>query len=118
MPKKKEDRGILEGQARYCGGCGKKIHASAKSCPHCGYTLVTSEVTTTKTRAIIGLLLNVLIWPGLGTIVGGETGKGVAQIILFLIGIPLMFVIIGIPLVIGVWIWALVSSINQLNRAE
>lgn len=117
MPKK-EGKGILEGQAKYCGGCGKKIHLSAKQCPHCGYASEKSEVSTTKTRAIVGLILNVLIWPGLGTIVGGETGKGVTQMVLILISLPLMFVIIGVPLLIGVWIWALVSSIGQINRSE
>lgn len=72
----------------------------------------------TKTMAILGLILNLIILPGLGTIVGGETKKGVWQLVLFLIGIPLTFIIIGIPLMIGVWIWALVTSIQQLKDSD
>lgn len=71
-----------------------------------------------KTLAIVGLLLNVLIWPGLGTIINKEVGKGILQMVLILISIPLMFVLVGFPLAIGVWIWALITSINQLNNAE
>jgi len=66
-----------------------------------------------KTMAIVGLILNILVLPGLGTIIGAIENKpymnqGIIQLVLFLIGIPLTFVIIGIPLMIAMWIWALV----------
>ena len=117
--KQKKEHGLHESQAKYCEGCGKKIHVNAKTCPHCGYTTKKSEEKATKkTLAIVGLILNVIIWPGLGTIIGGDVGKGIGQMVLFLISIPLIFILIGIPLLIGVWIWALVSSINQIKRSE
>jgi TM2 domain-containing membrane protein YozV len=70
-----------------------------------------------KTWAIVGLVVNVLLMPGLGTVIAGDTTTGVKQIILFLIGVLLSLVLIGIPLVIAAWIWALISSINQLQAA-
>jgi hypothetical protein len=70
------------------------------------------------TMAIIGLVVNLAVLPGLGTIIGGQTSKGVWQLVLFAIGIPLSIILIGIPLIIGVWIWALVCSINQIKAAQ
>ncbi len=71
----------------------------------------------TQALAIAALILNALILPGLGTIVGGRTREGIIQLVLFLVGIPLIFVIVGIPLVIGVWIWALVTSIRLIKES-
>lgn len=121
MAEKKKEGGVPEGQTKYCEGCGKKIHAKAKTCPYCGYgkeSKDASEKSNKKTLAIVGLILNIFVLPGLGTIIGGETRKGVIQLVLFIVSIPLMFILIGIPLAIAIWIWALVTSINQLKRAE
>lgn len=119
VEKSKKERGLHESQSKYCEGCGKKIHLNAKTCPHCGYTHKKSEgKATNKTLAIVGLILNIIIWPGLGTIIGGDVGKGVVQMVLSLVAIPLMYFLIGIPLIVGVWIWALISSINQIKCSE
>ncbi len=71
--------------------------------------------------ALAGLILNILVLPGLGTLVAGETKTGTWQIILMVVSVILDFtligMIIGIPLGIGVWIWALVSSINIIKQA-
>ncbi|MBW2982790.1 hypothetical protein KY327_00640 [Candidatus Woesearchaeota archaeon] len=68
--------------------------------------------------AIAALLLNILVLPGLGTIIGGDTNNGVIQLVLFIVGIPLAFVIVGIPLMIAMWIWALVSGIQMVKEAD
>ena len=60
--------------------------------------------------AIVCLILN-LILPGLGTIIGKRTVEGIIQLVLYVISIPLCFVVIGFPLAIGVWIWAVIDSI-------
>jgi TM2 domain-containing membrane protein YozV len=73
-----------------------------------------------NTMAIVGLILNIIILPGLGTLVGGGKSRvttGILQLVLFLIGIPLSIVIIGIPLMIGMWIWALVTGIQMVKEA-
>ena len=77
-----------------------------------------SSKTDDKTLVIVGLLLNVLIWPGLGTLINKDISKGVIQMILFVIAVPLSFILIGIPLLLGVWIWALLTSVKQLQAAE
>ncbi len=71
-----------------------------------------------QANAVAGLVINILFWPGLGTIIGGETKTGVWQMILFAIGALLSLILIGIPLAIGIWIWAIVTSINQIKASE
>ncbi len=72
----------------------------------------------TQGIAIAALLLNILVLPGLGSIIGGRTKVGIWQLVLFVVGIPLAFVIIGIPLMIAMWIWALVTGIEIIQSAE
>ena len=61
---------------------------------------------------VIAIIVNIF-FPGVGTIIVGKVGKGVTQIILTIIAgimIATAFLsIVGVPLAIGVWIWALVS---------
>ena len=89
--------------------------------------------------AIAGLILNILVLPGLGTLIGGETKKGVWQMVLALTIIPIILlallslslgsvgafavvlvvgIILWIPLVIAMWIWALVCSIKQIKASS
>lgn len=61
----------------------------------------------------LGVIVNIFL-PGIGTIIVGKIGQGVAQILLAIVAafLSLTFVlaIIGVPLGIGVWIWAIVSA--------
>lgn len=72
--------------------------------------------------AIAGLLLNILILPGLGSLIGGKISSGVLQLIFSLIGLGLTLTIIGaiigIPLMIAMWIWALVTGIKLISEAK
>ncbi|MBS3146023.1 hypothetical protein J4414_04445 [Candidatus Woesearchaeota archaeon] len=79
---------------------------------------MTKHKRPTQGIAIAALLLNILVFPGLGTIIGGRTTEGIYQIVLFIAGIALSFILVGIPIVIGVWIWALVSGIQLIKEAE
>jgi TM2 domain-containing membrane protein YozV len=74
-------------------------------------------VPLSEGTAVAGLVLNVL-FPGVGTLVTGRTGKGLAQLTLFLLGVPLCLVLIGLPMVVGSWIWALATSINTVDQAH
>ena len=68
--------------------------------PHISPPASASSVTT--------LVCNVML-PGLGTIIAGQTGVGVAQLALFLVGIPLIFLFgIGLFVMAGAWIWGVI----------
>lgn len=75
-----------------------------------------------KTMAIVGLILNIIILPGLGTIIAGRTKTGVIQLVLYIVAILLdltiIGLIIGIPLGIAMWIWALVTGIQILQQTS
>ena len=73
-----------------------------------------------KTMAIVGLILNILILPGLGTLIGGgKTSTGVIQILMVVVSIILditiIGLIIGLPLGLAAWIWGIFSGIKLLQ---
>lgn len=73
--------------------------------------------TVSTGLAIVCLILNLII-PGLGTIIGKRTIEGIVQIVLYVIGCILCFILIGIPIVIAVWVWALVDSILIISKSS
>ena len=62
---------------------------------------------------IVAIIVN-FFFPGLGTLLIGQIGTGVAQLLLTIVAAVMIasgvLSIVGIPLGIGVWIWALVSA--------
>src|SRR3989344_3690961 len=75
-----------------------------------------SKPSSQRGLAIAGLIINILILPGLGTVIGGNMRTGLIQLIVAIVSIPLMWIIIGIPIFLGVWIWAIVSSVQQIKE--
>jgi TM2 domain-containing membrane protein YozV len=83
--------------------------------PQAGYPV--QQVVAPKNPAI-GVVLSFFI-PGLGTMVNGNVGRGVLILALYVVGFLLAFFFIGIPIMIGVWIWGLIdgyTSAQQWNR--
>ncbi len=68
-------------------------------------------------QQMTGLLLN-LVLPGVGSLVAGKTVEGVLQLIMLLIGLPLCFVLIGFPIVIAAWGWAIWTGIRAMNEQK
>jgi TM2 domain-containing membrane protein YozV len=68
--------------------------------------------------AIVCLLLNIIILPGLGSLIGNKKKQGILQLILFVLGIPLSLILIGIPMILGAWIWAIVTGINLIKESH
>jgi len=80
--------------------------------------------------AIAALLLNVLILPGLGSLIAGKTKEGIWQIALviggFIVGLVLTITVIGailgIPILFGAplagWIWGLITGINLIKESS
>jgi hypothetical protein len=90
-----------------------------------------SKTKTPERQAlsIVALVLNVLVLPGLGTLVGGRIKEGVLQLVLVLggalIGIALILTVVGLPLgvfllicgPIAGWIWGIVSGVRLIQEA-
>lgn len=58
------------------------------------------------------MLVASLIIPGLGTILNGQPGKGIGILVGYLFGVVLSIVLIGIPIMIGFWVWGMVDAYN------
>jgi len=72
---------------------------------------------TNESTVIAGLIVNLFL-PGLGTIIMGKNEVGVIQLVLSLAGVFLIAtifgMIIGCPLWVAMWIWALIVGIKTL----
>jgi TM2 domain-containing membrane protein YozV len=64
----------------------------------------------------VALFLNILVLPGLGSIIGGRRWTGVAQLLLFLLGIPLTLLVIGTPMILSSWGWSLVTGLEMFQQ--
>jgi TM2 domain-containing membrane protein YozV len=67
--------------------------------------------------AVAAMVLNVII-PGSGSLVAGRVSTGVAQMLLWVIGFPLCFVLVGFPMVMAAWVWSLVTGIHILEESR
>ena len=70
--------------------------------------------------AIISVILNFLVIPGLGSLIGGKTKPGVWQMILFLIGAIgtyFFYNLFGIVVFVA-WIWGVVTGIKMIQEAR
>jgi TM2 domain-containing membrane protein YozV len=67
-------------------------------------------------RGINAMVMNLII-PGLGSIYGGKAGIGVAQLLLFLAGIPLCWYIIGFVMIPAAWLWSAITGFMMLSSS-
>lgn len=67
---------------------------------------------------VVALILNVIILPGLGSLIGGKTKEGIWQLVLAIVGIILSWVLIGIPIIIAAWVWGIVTGIKLIQEAQ
>jgi TM2 domain-containing membrane protein YozV len=67
--------------------------------------------------AVAAMVLNVII-PGTGSLIAGRVAIGVVQLVLWIIGVPLSFVVIGLPMALAAWIWSLVTGIQILEESK
>lgn len=66
------------------------------------------HVVAPKSPAL-SLLVSFFV-PGVGSMINGDVGKGVGILLLYLIGLPLCLILIGVPMVLGAWIWGMVDA--------
>jgi TM2 domain-containing membrane protein YozV len=67
--------------------------------------------------AVAAMVLNVFI-PGAGSLVAGRTSVGMTQLLLWVIGFPLCFVLLGFPILMAAWVWSLVTGIQILEESR
>ena len=70
-----------------------------------------------RNEGIAALLLNVILLPGLGTVIWGNKKTGIWQIVLSIVSFPLMLVLVGFATYFAVWVWALITGVNILKSA-
>lgn len=69
-------------------------------------------------QAVASMFLNAMVCPGVGSLVGGKTGTGLAQLTLFLIGLPLAVIAVGVPLIVGAWVWGIATGAQLIAEAR
>lgn len=70
---------------------------------------------------VIAIIINIFL-PGIGTIIIGKLLQGIIQIALSIIAILISFtvvgLIIGIPLYLIAWIWAILSVVATSGKSQ
>ncbi len=69
-------------------------------------------------RAMAALFINALVCPGMGSMVGGRNAVGVAQMSMFMVGLPLAVVNVGLPLLAASWVWGIFSGAKLVGEAS
>jgi len=68
----------------------------------------------------LAIIVNIF-FPGIGTLIVKKYWQGITQILLGIVGAVLTFTVVGalvgIPLMLAMWIWALVSAITADDKA-
>ena len=72
-------------------------------------------MTVAPKSPAVSVLLSIFI-PGLGSMVNDNVSVGVAILVLNIIGWVLAVFLIGVPLMIGTWIWGLVDAYQSAQR--
>lgn len=78
---------------------------------------LTDKKPDSQGLAIAGLLLNILIFPGVGSLIGGKQKTGLSQVILAAISLPLMLILVGFITMLVAWVWALITGIQMVQEA-
>lgn len=75
-------------------------------------------MSTEKGTAILCLVLNMIVIPGIGSFLGNKKKTGLSQIGISIISFPLMYFYIGLILFPIVWIWGVITGIQILKEAD
>lgn len=103
----------LAGQS-FCWKCGSETQEQAVVCVRCGVAL-SSVKQGTKSKIVAGILGILLGGWGVHNFYLGYIGKGIGQLVLWLVGLSLAFIGIGFFMMIGAWIWGMVEGVLILT---
>lgn len=108
--------GVSKGLGRnYCHNCGKPVAPEANVCVNCGVSTMNGNPANAKSKMAAGLLGIFLGCFGVHNFYLGYTAKAVTQLVLTIVGLLLSCIVIGVFLVMGIWIWALVEGVMILT---
>jgi len=79
---------------------------------------VWNGVQVSSGQAVASMFLNAMVCPGVGSLVGGKTATGLAQLTLFLVGLPLAVVTIGLPMMLAAWVWGVATGAQLIAEAR
>jgi len=69
----------------------------------------------------LAIIINIF-FPGIGTLIVGKIGEGVAQFLIWLVGVVLTFTVvlsfIGIPICVAMWVWSIVSAATSRPKSD
>lgn len=105
----------------FCRECGNTISEKAEICPECGVRQKPpagggSTGFDDKQPGIAAVAS--LVIPGAGQIYLGELNRGILFIVATAVAAALSFVVIGIPFLIGIWIYAIYDAYNIAAEPE
>ena len=99
----------------FCPKCGKETAENQAFCSNCGAPLAAASSQgvgiSPKSRLATTLLAWFLGYFGAHRFYIGKTGTAILMLVLGIVGIPMCFVLVGIPIVIGVSVWRLIDFI-------
>lgn len=100
---------------RFCPNCGQQTQPGAPVCMNCGVSLAAYGPKGDKSKILAGLLGIFLGCFGVHNFYLGYTSKAVVQLVLTIVGFPLICVFgIGVFLIAGIEIWGFVEGIMIL----
>lgn len=107
--------GAPKGQGvNYCQFCGKPVHPESIVCTSCGVALAHPDDPSAKSKIVAGLLGIFLGCFGVHNFYLGFTNKAVLQLVLTIVGLITSCIVIGVFVVLGIQIWAIVEGIMIL----
>ena len=101
----------------FCSKCGSQQPDDSKFCMSCGASIPgigggqTVIIQQRSQTHGMPALLSFFI-PGLGQIVRGDVGKGIAIFVVWCMTVAASFVLIGIPFMIALWVWQIYDAYN------
>ena len=66
---------------KFCTGCGKEIHDSASSCPHCGAPQGGSGDASSSSKTTLAIVCFFLGFLGVHRFMVGKTGTGILMLL-------------------------------------
>jgi len=100
----------------YCRECGEIIRENAEICPECGVRQK-SPSSDFDNSAGVAAVASLLI-PGAGQIYLGHIGRGLAFIFGSFVAGLLSIFLVGIPLLLGIWLYAIYDAYHLAEDPE